>query len=315
MKDIRKRIAAIDIGTNSFHLIIVEVKVDGSLKLLDREREFLRLGSEFGEGLSLISKNEMNKAVLVLRKFSEIANHHKAVIRAVATSAVREAKNKNEFIKKAFEESGIKVEPIDGKEEAKLIFLGMQNALPIDDNSVLGIDIGGGSTELIYAVNGLPVFVESVKVGAVRLSKKFFPDFILTDKRIEECSQYVEDQIKANYKIKFNSKIDFAIGSSGTIDTVCMIDQFQKKGKIKQKLNGYAFNKLEFDEIYDKVMKLKNPSERANVPGIEEKRADIIPAGLIILKKILELFKINKMVLSDYALREGVVYDLINSKI
>lgn len=314
MKNIRKRIAAIDIGTNSFHLIIVDVKEDGSLKLLNREREFLRLGSEFGEGLSMISKNEMNKAVLVLRKFSEIANHHKAFIRAVATSAVREAKNKNEFIRTALEESGIRVEPIEGNEEAKLIFLGMQKALPIDDNSVLAIDIGGGSTEFIYAVNGLPVFAESVKVGAVRLSKKFFPDFILTDKRIEECSQYVEDQIKANHKIQIDAKIDFAVGSSGTVDTICMIDQFQKKGKVKQKLNGYAFNKLEFDEIYDNVMKLKNPSERANVPGIEEKRADIIPAGMIILKKIFEIFKIQKMILSEYALREGVVYDIINSK-
>lgn len=190
----------------------------------------------------------------------------------------------------------------------------MQKALPIDDNSVLAIDIGGGSTEFIYAVNGLPVFAESVKVGAVRLSKKFFPDFILTDKRIEECSQYVEDQIKANHKIQIDTKIDFAVGSSGTVDTICMIDQFQKKGKVKQKLNGYAFNKLEFDEIYDNVMKLKNPSERANVPGIEEKRADIIPAGMIILKKIFEIFKIQKMILSEYALREGVVYDIINSK-
>ena len=312
---VRKRIAAIDIGTNSFHLIIVEVKEDGSLKLLDREREFLRLGSEFGEGLSLISENELDKAVMVLRKFSELVNHHKAIVRAVATSAVREVKNKNEFIKTALEESGIKVEPIAGNEEAKLIFLGMQNALSIDKNSVLGIDIGGGSTEFIYAVNGALVFAESVKVGAVRLSKKFFPDFVLSNKRIEECSHFIEDQIKANKKIKFNYKIDFAIGSSGTVDTICMIDQFQKKGKIKQKLNGYSFTKSEFDEIYFKVMQLKNPSERASVPGIEEKRADIIPAGLIILKKILELFKIKKMVLSEYALREGVVYDLINNKI
>jgi len=310
-----RRIAAIDIGTNSFHLIIVEVKDDGRLKLLDREREFIRLGSELGEGLSMISKNEMNIAVKVLLKFSELAKRHKAYIKAVATSAVREAKNKNEFISTVKEKTGITVEAIEGTEEAKLIFLGMQNAVPVEKNSVLGIDIGGGSTEFIYAVNAKPEFAESVKVGAVRLSKKFFPDFILTNNRIDECSRFVEDQIRGSKKININSKIDFAIGSSGTVDTVCMIDQFRKKGLSKQKLNGYSFTNFEFDEIYDYVMKLESPSERALLPGIEKKRADIIPAGLIILNKIFELFKIKKMVLSEYALREGVVYDLINNKI
>ncbi len=212
-----------------------------------------------------------------------------------------------------FEQTGIKVETIEGTEEAKLIFLGMKNALPISDKSVLGIDIGGGSTEFIYGVNGSPVFAESVKIGAVRLSKKFFPDFIITDSAVKQCSEYVEQQIKMNSKIQTNIKIDFAVGSSGTVDTICLIKQFQKGNNVKPRLNGYTFDKSEFDEIYSFVMNLKNPDERMKVPGIESKRADIIPAGLIILKKAFELFNIKKMVLSEYALREGVVYDLINT--
>ena len=309
----KDRFAAIDIGTNSFHLIIVEVKEGGKLKLLDREREFLRLGSELGEDLSFISEKEIAKAISVLRNFSKLAKYHKANIRAVSTSAVREAKNKHEFINAVFEQTGIKVETIEGTEEAKLIFLGMKNALPISDKSVLGIDIGGGSTEFIYGVNGSPVFAESVKIGAVRLSKKFFPDFIITDSAVKQCSEYVEQQIKMNSKIQTNIKIDFAVGSSGTVDTICLIKQFQKGNNVKPRLNGYTFDKSEFDEIYSFVMNLKNPDERMKVPGIESKRADIIPAGLIILKKAFELFNIKKMVLSEYALREGVVYDLINT--
>lgn len=308
----KNRLAAIDIGTNSFHLIIVEFRKGGKLKLLDREREFLRLGSELGEDLSFISEKEIVKAISVLKNFSKLANYHKADIRAVSTSAVREAKNKNEFIRTVFEQTGIKVETIEGTEEAKLIFLGMKNALPINDKSVLGIDIGGGSTEFIYGVNGSPVFAESVKVGAVRLSKKFFPNFIITDSAVKQCSEYVEQQIKMNSKFQTNIKMDFAVGSSGTVDTICLIKQFQKDAEIKPRLNGYTFDKLEFDEIYSFVMNLKNPDERMRVPGIESKRADIIPAGLIILKKAFELFNIQKMVLSEYALREGVVYDLIN---
>ena len=309
----KDRFAAIDIGTNSFHLIIVEVREGGKLKLLDREREFLRLGSELGEDLSFISEKEMAKAISVLKNFSKLANYHKANIRAVSTSAVREAKNKHKFINAVFEQTGIKVETIEGTEEAKLIFLGMKNALPIIDKSVLGIDIGGGSTEFIYGVNGSPVFAESVKIGAVRLSKKFFPDFIITDSAVKQCSDYVEQQIKMNSKIQTNIKIDFAVGSSGTVDTICLIKQFQKGNNVKPRLNGYTFDKSEFDKIYSFVMNLKNPDERMKVPGIESKRADIIPAGLIILKKAFELFNIKKMVLSEYALREGVVYDLINT--
>ena len=309
----KDRFAAIDIGTNSFHLIIVEVREGGKLKLLDREREFLRLGSELGEDLSFISEKEMAKAISVLKNFSKLVNFHKAKLRAVSTSAVREAKNKNEFIQAVFEQTGIKVETIEGTEEAKLIFLGMKNALPINDKSVLGIDIGGGSTEFIYGVNGSSVFTESVKIGAVRLSKKFFPDFIITDSAVKQCSEYVEQHIRMNSKIQTNIKIDFAVGSSGTVDTICLIQQFQKGADIKPRLNGYTFDKVEFDEIYFFVMNLKNPDERMRVPGIESKRADIIPAGLIILKKTFELFNIEKMVLSEYALREGVVYDLINN--
>jgi exopolyphosphatase/guanosine-5'-triphosphate,3'-diphosphate pyrophosphatase len=309
----KDRFAAIDIGTNSFHLIIVEVREGGKFKLLDREREFLRLGSELGEDLSFISDNEKAKAISVLKNFSKLANYHKANLRAVSTSAVREAKNKDEFIQAVLEQTGIKVETIEGTEEAKLIFLGMKNALPISDKSVLGIDIGGGSTEFIYGVNGSTVFAESVKIGAVRLSKKFFPDFITTDSAVKQCSDYVEQQIKMNSKIQTNIKIDFAVGSSGTVDTICLIKQFQKESNIKPRLNGYTFDKSEFDEIYSFVMNLKNPDERMKVPGIESKRADIIPAGFIILKKVFELFNIKKMVLSEYALREGVVYDLINN--
>jgi exopolyphosphatase/guanosine-5'-triphosphate,3'-diphosphate pyrophosphatase len=309
---VRTRIAAIDIGTNSFHLIIVEVRENGKLKLLDRQREFLRLGSELGEDLSFISEIETEKAISVLKNFSALAKYHKANIRAVSTSAVREAKNKSEFIDAVFEQTGVKVETIEGTEEANLIFLGMKNALPINNKSVLGIDIGGGSTEFIYGVNGLPIFAESVKIGAVRLSKKFFPDFIISESSVKECSEYVEQQIKMNSNIQTNIKLDFAVGSSGTVDTICLIKQFQKSSEIKPRLNGHTFDKAEFDEIYSYVMSLKNPSERISVPGIETKRADIIPAGFIILKKAFELFNIKEMVLSEYALREGVVFDIIN---
>ncbi len=231
-----RRIAAIDMGTNSFHLIIVEVKENGNLNLLDRERELIRLGSETGADLSFISENETAKAISILKSFSSLAKYYNAEIQAVATSAVREAKNKNDFIKEVFKQTGIIVKTIEGHQEAKLIFLGMKNSLPINNKSVLGIDIGGGSTEFIYGINGTTIFAESVKVGAVRLSKKFFPEFIITESSVKNCSKYVEEQIKLNKNIDTNINIDFAVGSSGTVDTICLVKQARQSGKTKRQI-------------------------------------------------------------------------------
>lgn len=303
------RIAAIDIGTNSFHLIIVEMLNDGSFKLLDRNREVLRLGSEKGKDLSLISETETKRAIKVLSSFSNLAKYHQATVRAISTSTVREAKNQKEFIDAVYKKTGIDIEVVDGKKEAELIFLGIKKALPINNKNVLCMDIGGGSTELIYAQNGISIFAESIKIGAVRLSKMFFPDYIITDSAIKSCSDYVEKQIMANKNINVNIDFDFAAGVSGTIDTIFYLSQFSRYKKVKDALNGFSFTKQEFEDVYELIIKLKTPAERVLIQGMETKRADIIPGGIIILKKIFELFKINKMVISEYALREGIVFD------
>lgn len=305
------RLAAIDIGTNSFHIIVAEIE-NKKLKIIDRQRKFLRLGSDSGSNLSHISDSEIEKAISILKSFSSLAEYHKASIKAVSTSAVREADNKYEFIQKVFNETGIVIEIIDGIAEANLIFLGMKNALEINDKKILGIDIGGGSTEFIYGVNGSPVFAESIKIGAVRLSKMFFPNLIISEERIKDCSDYVEQQIKSKKNINTNIKIDFAIGSSGTVDTICMMINFRLNNLINKQINGCYFSDKEFYDTYNRLMLLKTPEERLQIPGFEKNRADIIPAGLIILKKIFEMFNIKEMKHSEYALREGVIYDMID---
>lgn len=302
------RIAAIDIGTNSFHLIIAELSKNKKIKLLDRERVFLRIGNDKQNGLSYISSQDTVKATNVLLNFKHLAEVHKAKISAVATSAVREASNNKDFVKTIFKQTSIKIDIIDGRTEAKLIFLGMKNALPLENSSVLGIDIGGGSTEFIYGLNNKLKYAESVKVGAVRLSNLFFPKYRITRTSVTNCENYVEDLIRKQIDLKVFSNLDFAVGSSGTVDTICLVKSNQTDGIVRKKLNGYEFTKDDFENIYDLIMNLKTPEDRSFVPGLESKRADIIPAGLIILKKIFQLFQLNKMVLSEYALREGVVF-------
>ena len=308
---INNRIAAIDIGTNSFHLVIVEIQQDGKLKLIDKQREVMRLGISSGDNLSKISSSEIKKAIEILTHYKKLAELYDASIRAVATSAVREAVNKEKFLDAAKEKIGLDIEVIDGRTEAKMVFFGMAQALNLENKKVLAIDIGGGSSEFIYAENNNPIITESIKIGAVRLSKKFFPNFIITDEAINACHSYVNAQLSYVRSLLEDKTFDQVVGASGTIvATAILIQERFKKPKYKS-LNDLNFNNKELDLIYQEIINLKKPSERKKVLGMEEKRADIIPAGLIILKTIFELFSIKEISISEYALREGIVLDTI----
>ena len=307
-----KCIAAVDMGTNSFHLIIVQVKGDGSFKIIDREREVIRLGSHKGKEFTWISEGEMEKAIDVLKDFAKIAQFYKADVRAIATSAIREAKNKSEFIDRVFEETGITVEAVDGKTEAELIYLGVQHALEVFDKRILCVDIGGGSTEFLLGEKGDSEFAESLKIGAVRLSKMFFPDFHLTDAGIDMCRHYVKDKLETNSNLHPNHIFEMAIGSSGTIVAAASIITFRRTGKFKKTMNGFTFTANEIFELTADVLKCKSPVDRLFIEGMEIKRADIIPAGLLILSEIFDTFKLNEMTVSENALREGIIIDTIS---
>ena len=305
------RIAAVDIGTNSFHLVIVEVQPDGSFKLLDKQREVIRLGSHKGEDLSLISEGEIEKAIDILKNYKMLAEHYGASIRAVATSAVREAENKDKFVKAVKEKTNIDIEVVAGRTEAKLIFYGIMNAIDVSDKNVLCLDIGGGSSEFIYAEKGNPIITESVKIGAVRLSKKFFPDFILKKEAVEACRSYVEAQTNFIKHLIEGKKIDLVIGASGTIVAAAILVQELFNKPKRKSINKLSFTAEELNFVYKEVLSRKTPAERVSLPGMELKRADIIPAGLIILKTVSDVFEIKQITLSEYALREGIIYDTI----
>lgn len=307
-----KCVAAIDMGTNSFHLIIVQVKSDGSFKIIDREREVIRLGSHKGKEFSWISEGEMEKAIDVLRDFAKIAQFYKAEVRAIATSAVREAKNREEFMDRVFEETEITVEAVDGRTEAELIYLGVQHALDVQDKRILCVDIGGGSTEFLLGENAISEFAESIKVGAVRLSKLFFPDYNLSPSAIENCRRYVKDKFNTNSNLNPNHKFEMAVGTSGTIVAAASIISFRKTGKFKKSLNGFTFTAEEVFELTSDILKCKSPVDRLFIEGMEIKRADIIPAGLIILTEVFQTFKLKEMTVSENALREGIIIDTIS---
>ena len=307
-----KCIAAIDMGTNSFHLIIVQVKSDGSFKNIDREREVIRLGSHKGKEFSLISEGEMEKALDVLKDFAKIAQFYKAEVRAIATSAVREARNKEEFIDRVHNITGITVEAVNGKTEAELIYLGVQHALDVYEKRILCIDIGGGSTEFLLGENGISEFTESIKIGAVRLSKMFFPDYNLSDSGIEMCRHYIQDKLNSNGNLHPHHRFEMAVGSSGTIVAAASIISFRRNGKFKKSMNGFTFSAEEVFGLTSDVLKCKSPVDRLFIEGMEIKRADIIPAGLLILSEIFRTLKLKNMTVSENALREGIIIDTIS---
>lgn len=161
-----KKIAAIDIGTNSFHMIIASLDSQGMLNIIQREKELVRLGNSPGE-MKMLTEDAMNRGVIALKHFSKIAESENAVIKAIATSAVREADNQKEFIDTVYAETGIDIEVISGREEARLIYSGAIRSLPVYGKRTLLIDIGGGSTETLIGLNGEVAYCNSTKIGIV----------------------------------------------------------------------------------------------------------------------------------------------------
>ena len=336
-----KFFSALDLGSNSFHIIIVEADNTGSFKVIDRERETIRLGSGSVNDLRLISPEEIEKAIAILKRFKKLAELYGAKLKAVATSAVREASNNQDLIKRVYNETGIEVEVIDGKKEALLIYLGVQHALSLKNKKastpdvtnhfvtklsesspvrkwflttkekVLCVDIGGGSSEFISGNDGKIIFAESLEIGAVRLSRKFFPDYLLSEQSIKLCEEYIEQQILTNNNIKLNCSFEIAVGASGTILSIAALIHYSKSKSPLKSLNGFSFSSEELKEITSLVLEKKTVEERKLLNGIELNRADIIPAGLLILNKTFELFKLKEMTISEYGLREGIIVEML----
>lgn len=310
-----KNFAAIDIGTNSIHLIVVKILEYGNFEIIDREKEVIRLGEGFSGDIKKLSAEAIERAVIAIKRFKGIAELHSANVRAVATSAVRESLNKNEFIEKVLNETGIEVEVISGQEEARLIYLGILRAVPVYEKRALCIDIGGGSTELILGINGKIEFSRSIKIGAVRLTQKFFPKEKLSKSAIKECKKWIEGEIYhvTNYINKY--RFEVCVGSSGTIQTAGNIiaELSNREVTPNRILNNFEFTKDELNKVVNEVLNSKTLSDRKKIKGMDSKRADIFPAGILILQTIFEQLNIDKLTISEYALREGIVVDTLQN--
>ena len=308
-------LSAIDIGTNSFHLIITEVNNKGFLNILTRDKDVVRLGKSSSD-MKYISPDAAFRGIKTLRRFKMICDSYKSEVRAVATSAVREALNRDDFIGEVFEKTGIKIEVVSGFEEARLIYLGTLQAIPVYNKKVLLIDIGGGSTEFLIGENGEVLYANSIKIGAVRLTERFFADGKFTPDSIAEAKMYTRSVLNPIFRNLSDFDYQMVIGTSGTISNIgSMIYSHKSYDEDNEiNLNNYTYDRDALDTILKKIYKCNSIQQLIRLPGLDSNRADIITAGAIILEQIFNELSIRNITLSAYALREGIILDTIDKK-
>jgi len=306
-------IAAIDIGTNSLHMVIVKIEAAlPSFTMIAREKETVRLGDRnliTGE----LKPEVMNKAIACLGRFKTLAHSLEVnSIVAVATSAVRESPNGKEFLHQIETELGLSVDLISGPEEARRIYLGVLSGMEFNHQPHIIIDIGGGSTELILGDSEEPRSLTSTKIGAVRLTGELVNSDPITETEFKYLQAYARGMLERSVeevqeKLKIG-EFPRLIGTSGTIETIATIHAREKLGLVPSTLNGYQLSLQDLRTWVTRLRKMTNV-ERATIPGMPEKRSEVILAGAVILQEAMTLLGVESLTVCERALREGIIVD------
>lgn len=309
-KSKNKVLSFIDIGTNSIRLLIVRLNANGSYSVLRHDKEVVRLGEKEYENGRLLKKEAMDRAVLVCKKFCEVARTYgSSRMIAAATSATREAGNRDIFIKRLRLEAGLQAKIISGKEEARLIYLGISSGVHIGHRKALFIDIGGGSTEIAIGDQHSHMFLDSLELGSIRLTSMF-----LKGKTEKPVGRNSYQQMKLYCRNRMLRVIEEAgrygameaYGSSGTIFNLA---------EIASKTNGRQVHKryllINREELEKTIEMLRSLplSQRRKVPGINPERADIIIGGAVILDALMDGLGLEEIRASDRGLLHGMLID------
>ncbi|WP_400259845.1 Ppx/GppA phosphatase family protein [Candidatus Methanomassiliicoccus intestinalis] len=300
-------VAFIDLGTNSVRLLIGTIEETCSFTLLRREKEIVRLGErEFGE--HLLHEEAIARAVLVCQNFAKLAQTYGAEeIIIVATSATRDARNQEDLIERVRAETGLEINVISGREEARLTYLGVRSSVDFEDKSAMMIDIGGGSTEIAIGDKEDYSGLWSFQIGAMRLTSKFQKDGgkgPVRDSTYNKMRKYARTAIGASANSIKKKKWDMTFGGSGTITNLA---------DISSKAYGSKEGTLKYTNVkkISAMLRAMPLEERKKVPGINPERADIIIAGTAILETIMEEFGISELRVTDKGVKDGMVADYL----
>lgn len=294
--------AAVDLGSNSFHMVVAKLE-DGQVRIIDRIRDMVRIASGLDSDNNL-TEEATERALESLRQLGQrIREIPRTNVKAVGTNTLRLAHNSNDFIRRARVALGHNIDIISGQEEARLVFVGVAHSVYNHDGSTLVIDIGGGSTELIIGKGFQPEVAESLYMGCVNISQRFFPEGKISGRRMREAILFARTEletIEAGYR---RIGWDTALGSSGTIRAIADIAVAQgwSEGGVTREAVDILRKRLIAAGHYDSLY----------LEGLTERRKPVFSGGVAILSAIIEALDLDHVQVSDGALREGILYELI----
>ena len=301
------RIAAIDIGTNSLHMIVCRVRPDLSFEVVDREKDMIRLGTGSLGGRRL-AEASMSSAIQTLSKFTRIAASHGVdEIVAAATSAVREAENGGDFVAAVRRAVGLRIQVVSGVEEARLIHLAAAYGCHLGKRPAIVVDIGGGSTEVTVGTAERMNTGRSFKVGVIRLTERFVTTDPISDVDRRRLVRYVRTQTGPYLAQLAKRRIERVIGTSGTILSLGALAGEKRPSEDVRNLRVSA---KALARLSSRLTALPL-DERLRLSNMDPRRADLAPAGALLLQTILDGLGANEITLCDFALREGLVLDYI----
>jgi len=304
------RLAAIDIGTNSIHMIIVRVRPDLSFEVIDREKEMVRLGAGGLDGKAL-TPSAMHAGLQALSKFKRLADSHGVdEIIAAATSATREAENGGDFLNTVIAETGIRVRVISGHEEARLIHLAAVYGVDLGGGHGVVIDIGGGSVEITLGTATSAQLAKSFKIGVIRLSERFVRTDPLVERDERRMVKYINKEIGDHVDTIVKRGFQRVIGTSGTILSLGGVVMQAETGESVTDIRNCRVSSKGLHKLRKQLVE-SDLQERLQIPGLDPRRADLAVAGSVLFDTILRRLGTEDFTLCDLALREGLILDYI----
>ncbi len=310
------RIAVIDLGTNTFNLLVVEVGDDQCYRILYNNKLPVKLGK------SGIDKKEIRPDAItrglnaIERHLNTIKEHGADRTFAIATSGIRSAKNGDQFVKMIQQRFNLEVEIITGDREAELIYYGVKQAINLGSEKNLILDIGGGSIEFIIADMDTIFWKKSYPLGVARLLAKFRPSDPISIDEIEFISNYLEERLSDLSEAFRKYKINTLIGASGSFETIiAMIRADEPSFESEFGLNpeSVEIDLTDFENLYQKLIN-STLKERKQMKGLESMRLEMIVVATLIMKFVLQKFKLTRLIQSNFSLKEGVVHEVLNLK-
>ncbi len=304
------RIAVIDIGTNSIHMVLAEIPPDGGYKILDRFKDMTRLGDGTFRTHQL-SEHAIKRGLDVIKNLVTLArNKGFDRIIAVATSAVREAKNGGDFVKLVLEQTGLKVRVVSGTEEARLIFQGVKNSIPLIDEPSLVVDVGGGSVELMIGNRTGLLHARSLKLGAIRLADQYLKRTPPTSTMLGLLEQTVTSQLQSAIDHFRTKPFHMLVATSGMAGNLAEVVHLRRTGRPLSQLNLTTISRKDVQEVEDELAR-STLKTRLAIPGLDPKRADTLFPAAVVLRCVMECAGVDELTICDKAIREGVIYDFI----